>query len=76
LERNVEVFERNGALYVQPAGASASRLLYDGDGAFHVDTSYGPMVQVFDLTRSPAPSFVSREGPREYVADRVKEGAD
>jgi hypothetical protein len=76
IERKVEVFERDGDLYVHPAGGHATRLRYDGDGTFHVDTSFGPWQQIFDLTRSPAPSFISREGPRDYVADRLTNGED
>jgi hypothetical protein len=32
-----------------------------------------PLVQEFDLTPSPAPSFVSRMGSHTYIADRIEE---
>ena len=71
LGQEIEVFERYGQLWVQPAGAAASRLLHDRDGRFRVDLPGEPLVQVFDLTRAPAPSFVSIEGSAEYRAERV-----
>lgn len=73
IQKDVHVFEREGVLFVQPAGSGAYRLSYRGDGVFEVDTPRGVLVQAFDLSASPAPSLTSREGDESYVAERIED---
>ena len=62
MEKEIRVFERARAIYVQPDGSGAVRLLYRGGGGFHLDAPGEPMVTEFDLSSSPALIMKSIEG--------------
>lgn len=74
-DKPVEVFVREGVLYMRPAGSVAVRLIPDTAGAFRVDGPGGNTVE-FDLSTTPAPSFVSVEGGgrERYLARRGSPG--
>lgn len=72
INKDVKVFERDDMVYMQPAGSPAVRLLPGAHGVFRVDGPGGMRVE-FDLSQSPAQSFVSIEGGgrERYTARRV-----
>ena len=71
-DKGVEVFAREGVLYMQPAGSPPVRLLPDEGGRFRVDGPGGLLAE-FDLSHTRARSFVSIEGGgrERYVARRA-----
>lgn len=71
--RLVEVTYRQGTLYIQPAGAAPARLIPIEGGRFRVDGP-GNLTAEFDISTTPAPSFVSVEGggAERYLAKRVQ----
>ncbi len=69
-EKEVEIFRRDGELFVQ-VGSTAIRLVYESEGTFHTDVPGNVMTARFDLSESPAPSFIAVEDGKEYVVERV-----
>lgn len=69
--QEVEILEREGALFLRTEGSPELRLLHRDGGVFDVDCPGDPIVVTFDLSESRAPSLEVVDSTGVSVAIRI-----